>query len=102
MKHTPGPWVIGTNDATDNEVIIRCDDVDGLAIATAVIDPIALDIAETDANARLISSAPDLLNALQMFLDEYANGSTGCDQDREARPEVKAARAAIAKATGNE
>lgn len=51
-------------------------------------------------DAALIASAPELLEALRLFLAEYANGPDGCDPDREARPEVRAARAAIAKAEG--
>lgn len=38
--------------------------------------------------------------ALVMFLDEYANGLKGADSERNKRPEVIAARAAIAKAKG--
>ena len=45
--------------------------------------------------AKLLAAAPDLLAALEMFLAEYSGGP-----ERESRPEIKAARAAIAKAKG--
>jgi hypothetical protein len=51
----------------------------------------------------LIAAAPDLLEALQTFLDEYValvvSGDAG-NWDAEEENKVKAARAAIAKATG--
>jgi len=50
--------------------------------------------------SQLAEERRELLQALNMFLNEYANGSNGNDQEREARPEVKAARAAIAKVIG--
>lgn len=50
--------------------------------------------------SQLADERRELLQALNMFLNEYANGVHGRDPEREARPEVKAARAAIAKATG--
>ena len=48
---------------------------------------------ETEANARLIAAAPDLLEALVQFVDEF----DGCYADGE--PAMIKARAAIAKAT---
>lgn len=57
---------------------------------------------ECEANARLIAAAPELLEALQGFLDMYVrlvnnDGSGACDPEYD--PHVIAARAAIAKAT---
>lgn len=49
--------------------------------------------------SQLAEERRELLQALNMFLREYANGAHGNDPEREARPEVKAARASIAKAT---
>lgn len=51
---------------------------------------------EDIANTRLIAAAPDLLAALKLFVTQYEGGA-----DRECRPEMAAARAAIAKATGS-
>lgn len=51
--------------------------------------------AEADANARLMAAAPDLLAALQGLLDPATNEDS--EWYREARA---AARAAVAKATG--
>jgi hypothetical protein len=49
----------------------------------------------TEANARLIAAAPDLLEALKVLAD-YLDERSG---DNECRP-LENARAAIAKATG--
>lgn len=84
-KHTPGPWVPAckTNIATHRHPAILSDGGQ-VAIATFQGGEPA-----TDANARLIAAAPELLEALQMLM-EFPN--TG--------PATSAARAAIAKATG--
>lgn len=47
----------------------------------------------------LFTAAPELLAALELFLEQYAHGSSPIEHAREQRPEVKAARAAIQKAT---
>ena len=47
---------------------------------------------EAEANARLITAAPDLLEALRSLLDALPSATT--------HPAIRSARAAIAKATG--
>ena len=68
-KHTPGPWQIGKNFGSvvcDTPVpgISGSDDTEyygGHLIAESV----------TEANARLIAAAPELLEALRMFVVWY-------------------------------
>jgi hypothetical protein len=54
-------------------------------------------------NARLIAAAPDLLEALEVFVSQYVelveSGDAG-NWDAETEPKVIAARTAIAKARG--
>lgn len=53
---------------------------------------------ESTANARLIAAAPDLLAALRDLLDEADLNEV----DEYTAPKVEAARAAIARATGDQ
>ena len=84
MSHTPGPWTASEHGAyTDykgNNIVILGDD---LRIAV-VLGP---DTDETQANARLIAAAPDLLEALEALLEGDFNVA-------------EKARLAIAKAKG--
>jgi hypothetical protein len=86
-QHTPGPWKVHTEGKKTG--ILTSDNVDHVATVH--------NLYRQEANARLIAAAPELLEALAVFLAQYASHST--DPDREARPEIKLARAAIAKAT---
>lgn len=105
--HTPGAWGVfdpATRKNATSERRILVTHPDGYRIiadcSTGYCTPsgAAIPVAQRVANAHLLAAAPDLLAALIMFLDEYANGLNGDDPDRNARPEVIAARAAIAKA----
>ena len=88
--HTPGPWVRDRYCPASGWVDIRIES-----------DPFALPIASTryentEANARLIAAAPELLEALRgalSYLSLYGPS---------AQPALLSARAAIAKATGNQ
>lgn len=87
--HTPGPWRV---EFRLNRLMVRAGEADVVAVAMP-------DEQDSKANARLIAAAPDLLAALEMFVDQYQ----GSGQDeRELRPEMIAARAAIAKAKGDQ
>ncbi len=88
-KHSPGPWDVN-HFGGEWRVIARTQPHE-VAICTAVAedgDPIA--------TARLISAAPDLLEALCALIHEDG-GSIAVSRDN---PKCVAARAAIAKATG--
>ena len=65
-KHTPGPWAqqLQSNGVTVRHVQISADSGD---VATAVWKG---GEHETNANARLISAAPEMLEALQLLLND--------------------------------
>jgi hypothetical protein len=95
--HTPGPWSIHG----DNAHLIGAEDTK--AMIAEIIQPLEChppkwrrSVAECNYNACLIVAAPDLLRALLLFVEQYQGN--GYDE-RETRPEMIAARAAIRKAT---
>lgn len=61
-KHTPGPWIVDENNATIFANDSRWED------PTAICKVDTLPGEETDANARLIAAAPELLEALESLL----------------------------------
>lgn len=95
-SYTPGPWFGKENegvfaDKEGNDPVFET----GCGCCTSG--------SLSGADARLISAAPDLLEALQLLVDEYVTlveiGVCGiCDEDD--WPELEKARAAIAKALG--
>ena len=93
MKHTPGPWRIGTAPPNGEQAIGT---IRGMMVAVATTG-VGME-KETLANARLIAAAPELLNALQgMLRDHKAVHGVG---DLEMQPALFQAHAAIDKATG--
>lgn len=91
--HTPGPWNkdrYGVLRGADGAAVVVADS--GLAFASGYEAP------ERVANARLISSAPELLEACELLLATYGELHALHDLG-ECEGSVKA-RAAIAKATG--
>jgi len=78
--HTPGPWVIKKFGGQDKWAIGP--------LSRRVCD------AYGEANGKLIAAAPNLLEALQGLLNALPSATT--------HPAIRAARAAIAKATGDE
>jgi hypothetical protein len=81
MKHTPGPW---NYDRSGYSLYVNS----GREVVTALLmDGKRLETSE--ANARLIAAAPDLLEALERYVHHFGDP-------------LKCARAAIAKATGGE
>ena len=93
--HTPGPWV-GISELRKGGIArIKPAYTDGFCIA---IIPVGNLISIREANARLIAAAPDLLEALKLYVlqDNFAT-----DYGYGVGGEAKAtAEAAIAKATG--
>lgn len=93
-KHTPGPWTVldepnQLDDGGEDDVGSVAYMVESRKAGAFVAQHIYI-----DADASLIAAAPELLEALQALMA----------RDLESRlsgfPEVAAARAAIAKATG--
>lgn len=123
-KHTPGPWVVGQwkqdnlsrieqfiESLRQNEesrpylaVFIQGESQDkDLNIAACGYGPTSM------ANAQLIAAAPDLLEALEGFVNEMATCSCGGVKGGETwcmncyfKEELDTARKAIAKARGGE
>lgn len=91
QKHTPGPWIFDGAVGDDYLVSAQvCPEESASYIAP--VGTVDGDWAASEANARLIAAAPELLEALKAALPalEYLD-------DEEA---LKVARAVIAKAEG--
>ena len=96
VKHTPGPWEVNYTrfsqvTASNGALVATCEKLDGLTTLQA--------------NARLISAAPDLLEAAKLVIAWYEaeNDHKGTDfwqRVAMCRESEDALRAAIAKATG--
>ena len=94
-KHTPGPWQ-WTQHFDPTISIYK----DGFGQIARLYDSSA---GTGKANARLIAAAPDLLDALEGIIGYFDSGnSVSVSQAtiKASSDEIKAARAAIAKATG--
>ena len=104
-KHTPGPWIaqipnIGEDPFERDE---RGNQYWEIKPAEMLFDGRYLDVTAwtSEANARLIAAAPELLAVLErvqsMFSYQFEGGLTGCMADLSID-----VRAAIAKATGEQ
>ena len=89
MKHTKHHWQYGT----ENE---------GYFIANGELRPDIAKQIQSEADARLIAAAPDILEALQDFLNWSDSVYYGEDTSRELVKTKVKARAALAKATGEQ
>ena len=72
-KHTPGPWTVvrASKSTILKELYVRA----GPDRVSRVVLPTARGIAECEANAHLISAAPEMLEALTLVrdaLDQFA------------------------------
>jgi hypothetical protein len=96
-KHTDGPWTVER----------RLDEGYRVCVAGNMGEPIAdvdewYDAEQTEANARLLAAAPELLEALEAVMERY-QGTDGCRASPcsacdEANAAKQSARAAISKA----
>jgi hypothetical protein len=93
-RHTPGPWYYpgGTGNLIGGPDRLRVADLGGLERSPE----------ERQANARLISAAPDLLAACKVLVRDvlYLRDEGTLPAGTENHPTVLAARAAILKAEG--
>lgn len=89
-KHTPGPWV------KDRHGQLRSPQGKQVGVWDAGIAWVQRD-EESEANARLIAAAPDLLEALKQAVDREEYGK---EEGDEVPQWLLDARAAIAKAEG--
>lgn len=90
MKHTPGPWTVGTRITDDNTLPIESG---GKASPLAYVAPRPFYDDTQAANARLIAAAPDLLNhleGLQEMLAELGEELNGYNDDLSERCTDKA------------
>ncbi len=106
--HTPGPWEVAGElshlrvNRYNSENPNACDGIRQIALVTQGDYEIP-HYGEAEANARLIAAAPELLAALDELLASYVslvNSGDAGSWNPETDAEVKAARAAIAKAKG--
>jgi hypothetical protein len=87
-KHTPGPWYAAANQFG----YVTATDTDG--------NPITVCTTRTEADARLIAAAPDMVRALELLLREHdaLQMATGYKGDRWAAATY--ARSILKKAKG--
>lgn len=90
MKHTPGPWSYWNGICSPGGRVTQDETGTHIAIPTVYANAQL-----TDANARLIAAAPELLDALKSVLDMASSGKTNFGL-------LEYARSVIAKATGKE
>lgn len=97
-EHTPAPWHVENIDRDPTYTIHGPNRTWGLATVHLPLsnDMYYVQLKQAKANARLIASAPDLLEALRFFVD-HPGVSQLCTANSDV---MTAARAAIAKATG--
>lgn len=92
-KHTPGPWTVVSEGMASPKVV----DANGLGICHTTYAPTG-----AEANACLIAAAPELLEALRMFVVWYGRRDKHDTLLPPKMQEAELAQAmrAIAKATG--
>ena len=100
-QHTPAPWHVewSMRDGGEAHTIVDNRDMLGLSVIATVHFHDDTE-GETKANARLIAAAPELLEALNLALEYWRHRQ---QRYKNRSPVwVQAARAAIAKATGEQ
>jgi hypothetical protein len=99
MKHTPGPWFYLKGDEWSHSVVTQHGELpDGSQSYWTVASINKQREPEHEANARLISAAPDLLEALDLAFKVLQRLPEDCVMGD--HPVWAKTRAAIAKATG--
>lgn len=103
VKHTPGPWNIGSSDLPVSRMSIHCKGHKDSCHSTVALmvsrGVIGISHDEEFANARLIAAAPDLLKALETLLSLH---DARVDTADAWNVSMEEARAAISKAIGDQ
>ena len=103
MKHTPGKWQVETAATSRDgktvitEYFVRRDG-DSMAIANDITDPDTETMSE--ANARLIAAAPDMLAALEHVIEQHGGQMPHKDCICVDCDYLRPIHAAVAKALG--
>lgn len=92
-KHTPGPWCISRTSGMEIFISHDHDQPNRVAGYFAEVRRFTSDHSQVEANAKLIASAPDLLDALRLI-------ASAKDRDFGIDYAIGCAKAAIRKATG--
>jgi len=95
-KHTPGPWHFRVDPIHQGQYFIRVQSYGFAPLATVRGDKRST-LKDSEANARLIAAAPDLLEALKMAVSALER-SDYIQMDGDSFDVVDEARAVIAKA----
>lgn len=98
MNHTPGSWIYRKGDEWSHSIVTQHGELPDGSPAYWTVASVNNNRDEKEANARLISSAPDLLLALGELSAAYERLKPAGYPKADAQ---KLAEAAIAKATGN-
>jgi len=94
-KHTPGPWIVGT-EPSFNTIRIRDSDLDALPVATifySIGGKPRYQRAEAEANAALIAAAPELYEALHELVEDFRKYAKGCSDGYTAKADAALAKA---------
>lgn len=99
--YTPGPWVLATfPGVVVGGPMLKFGNGEGQAQLAMCTLSETIDEAQRNANARLISAAPDLLEALKGIVADDDASVSLADQRARSDARMAAAKAAILKATG--
>ncbi|ELR5271182.1 hypothetical protein EX227_12565 [Providencia rettgeri] len=100
FKGTPAPWLTDRNNCHSGHIatVHGCENNDWVEIWSTDW-PESESVQE--ANAHLIAAAPELLEALQRLL-KYHDDFYGIEQDEDSDHPLSVAKAAIAKALGQQ
>jgi len=106
-KHTPGPWFVNDNPLKMSEYCILAESRGtafgaSVAIANQREGRNPLSPEEAKANAQIMSAAPELLEALKIVTNDLACLVENAGKQAALDPRIKKARAAMAKAEGEE
>lgn len=80
-KPTPGPWVVTASSVLPRDGVIFIE-ASGKIIGAAAAHPVYFSVEEQEqeANARLMASAPDLLDALRTLIEVCQTFGVGEDR----------------------